>query len=72
MPDMSGVEMMQEILKKNPLSRYVLMSGYTDEEIVRHGIVDRGINFIQKPFTPDALMGKIRKTLDSEAHLSSD
>ena len=72
MPDMSGVEMMQIILEQNPLIRYVLMSGYTDEEIVRHGIVDRGIDFIQKPFTPEALISKIRKTLESESHLSSN
>jgi len=63
MPDMSGVDMMMQVNQINPGQNAIYMSGYTDEEIVRHGILDRGIRFIQKPFTPDALMLMIRETL---------
>ena len=40
------------------------MSGYTDEAIVRHGILDAGAAFLEKPFTPDALASKVRQVLD--------
>jgi DNA-binding response OmpR family regulator len=39
------------------------MSGYTDNAIVHHGVLDAGINYISKPFTANELMRKIRKTL---------
>ncbi len=40
------------------------MSGYTDNAIVHHGVLDPGITLIQKPFAPDAFAGKVREVLD--------
>jgi DNA-binding response OmpR family regulator len=40
-------------------------SGYTDDSIVRHGILEAGIAYLQKPFTPDSLARKVRSVLDS-------
>ena len=42
------------------------MSGYTDNTIVHHGVLERGINYIQKPFTVGALAGKVREVLDNK------
>jgi hypothetical protein len=42
------------------------MSGYLDNEIAPHGILDPGINFIEKPFTPSGLAMKVRRVLDQE------
>jgi two-component system, cell cycle sensor histidine kinase and response regulator CckA len=41
------------------------MSGYTDDAIVHHGVLDADIPFIQKPFSPDELARKVREVLDS-------
>jgi signal transduction histidine kinase len=64
MPGMSGNEMSRVLLKKQPGMPVLYMSGYTDDAIVQHGVLDAGINFLQKPFTPGALALKVREVLD--------
>jgi signal transduction histidine kinase/ActR/RegA family two-component response regulator len=65
MPGMSGNEMSTLLLAKQPGMPVLYMSGYTDDAIVQHGVLEAGINFIQKPFTPGALALKVREVLDA-------
>jgi len=65
MPGMSGNEMSRILVKKQPGMPVLYMSGYTDDAIVQHGVLEPGINFLQKPFTPGALAMKVREVLDT-------
>ena len=64
MPEMSGKELADQLRSKCPDLKIVFMSGYTDESIVHHGVLDSSVEFIQKPFTPAALIRKVREVLD--------
>ncbi|HBB88277.1 MAG TPA: hypothetical protein DC047_11735 [Blastocatellia bacterium] len=64
MPRMSGRELAQHISVLRPETKVLFMSGYTDDAIVRHGILEEDMAFIQKPFLPDALARKAREVLD--------
>lgn len=64
MPDVGGRDLAKRIATILPSVRVLFMSGYTDDAIVRQGILADRVNFIQKPFTPDALARKVRKVLD--------
>jgi PAS domain S-box-containing protein len=66
MPETSGKEVADRLTKLFPGLRVLFMSGYTDEAIVHHGVLDSNVEFIQKPFTPGALVRKVRAVLDSE------
>jgi two-component system cell cycle sensor histidine kinase/response regulator CckA len=66
MPKISGKEVAEQLKKIHPETKVLFMSGYTDEAIVHHGIVDSHIAFIQKPFSENALTRKVREVLDSE------
>src|SRR6185369_8776465 len=66
MPGMSGNEMSKRLLQRRPELPVLFMSGYTDDAIVQHGVLEAGINFIQKPFSPDALALKVREVLDAQ------
>ena len=67
MPNLSGKDLSLEIKKLRPNIKICFMSGYTNNAIVHHGILDQNTNFIQKPFTPDDLLKKIRSILDTPA-----
>ena len=65
MPGMNGRELAQELARRKLVKRTLYMSGYTDEAIVQHGVLEPGIAFIYKPFTVEALTLKLREVLDS-------
>jgi len=67
MPTMSGREMVEALRLRRPGIRVIYMSGYTDDEIVRRGLHDPTISFIQKPFTAEHLSMLVRKILDNGA-----
>ncbi|MCX8109281.1 MAG: ATP-binding protein, partial [Verrucomicrobiae bacterium] len=64
MPDMSGAELREKILAIHPKIRTIFMSGYTENAIVRNGVLKENIIFLQKPFTAEEIARKIRETLD--------
>ncbi|HWQ56372.1 MAG TPA: response regulator [Bryobacteraceae bacterium] len=66
MPEMSGPEVGVEIARLRRETRLLYISGYTDEAIVQHGILESGMAFLQKPFLPDVLACKVREVLDAE------
>jgi two-component system cell cycle sensor histidine kinase/response regulator CckA len=65
MPYMSGPELARRLASASPDMKVVCMSGYTDESIVRHGVLEAPFAFIQKPLTPEALTRKVRDVLDA-------
>jgi PAS domain S-box-containing protein len=65
MPQMSGPELADRLIYIRPHSRVLYMSGYTDDAIVRHGLLDAKLNFIHKPFDAATCARKVREVLDS-------
>jgi DNA-binding NtrC family response regulator len=65
MPGASGPELVAQLTARRPGLRVIYMSGYTDDAIVHHGVLNPGIAFLHKPFTSDALGRKIRDVLES-------
>ncbi len=66
MPGGGGFQLAQQLLAERPGMKVLYMSGYTDEAVVRHGLLARGTNFLQKPFTPAVLARKVREVLDAK------
>jgi len=65
MPGMSGRALADWLLVSRPSLRVLYTSGYTDDTIVHHGVLEAGIAFIQKPFTPSVLLKRVRDILDA-------
>jgi len=63
MPDTNGRQLALEIQQIRPLIRVLYMSGYTDNVIAHHGVLDQGIHFLNKPFSRASLAQKIREAL---------
>ena len=64
MPGMNGSHLVEKVLEARPGMRVLFMSGYTDDEVMRRGVIDGQTAFLQKPFTPDLLAHKVRGVLD--------
>ena len=66
MPQMNGRELWEKLATEQPRMKVLFTSGYTDDTIVRNGIRNDETNFLQKPFSLDALVRKVREVLDAE------
>jgi len=67
MPGPSGVELAEHLRRARANVRVVFMSGYTDNAIVRDGLLGESAAFLQKPFTPEELLRKLRHVIDAQA-----
>jgi CheY-like chemotaxis protein len=65
MPGMSGRELAEQLAPRRPEMKVLFASGYTDDAIVHFGVLESGLAFLQKPFTPVALAQKVREILNS-------
>jgi len=65
MPHLNGRELAERVAPLRPDMKVLYMSGHTDDAIVHYGVLEAGMAFIQKPFSPDALAIKIRELLDT-------
>ena len=65
MPGISGRQLAEKILTKRPKTRILYMTGYTDDMVVQHKVLEPGVQLLQKPFTKAELALKVRATLDS-------
>src|SRR3989454_3901314 len=64
MPGMSGRELAERLAPERPSMKVLYTSGYTDDAMVRQGVLNAGVAFLQKPFVPDTLTRKVREVLD--------
>lgn len=64
MPGMTGRELADTLRAERRGVRVLYMSGYTDDAVVRHGVLEEGVPYLQKPFTPQAMAQKVREVLD--------
>jgi CheY-like chemotaxis protein len=66
MPGMSGRQLAEKVLSQRPQTRIVYMTGYTDDMVVQHKVLEPGVKLLQKPFTKADLALKVRATLDGK------
>jgi YesN/AraC family two-component response regulator len=66
MPEMNGRDLAKNLLHYYPDLKRLFMSGYTANVIAHHGVLEKGINFIQKPFSQKDLGAKVRESIDGD------
>jgi PAS domain S-box-containing protein len=65
MPGLGGRRMAAELTRLRPRVKVLYASGYTDDAIIRHGVLQAGVAYLQKPFSPEVLAAKVREVLDA-------
>jgi len=68
MPKMGGKVMAEALKETNPLLKILFTSGYTGDAITNNGLLEPGVEFLTKPYTPSQLTHKVRELLDTEIH----
>ncbi len=71
MPGLSGRAVAEKLAEPRREMRVLFMSGYTDDAVIRHGVLRNGVNFLQKPFSPFGLAAKVREVLDAPYETST-
>ncbi len=66
LPELSGKELAERIRQRQPRLRVLYMSGYDDEIVSRHGVVEAGASFLQKPFDAPGLVARVDEVLRCE------
>jgi len=65
MPELGGAPLIEMLHAWYPALKVLLVSGYTDDAVVRHGVLQAETSYLQKPFSPHALAGRVRELLDA-------
>jgi len=64
MPGLDGRALSESLSKLHPEMKVLYMSGYTEDTVIHRGVMEKGMNYIQKPFTVSGLINKVREVLD--------
>jgi YesN/AraC family two-component response regulator len=68
MPHLGGRGLAEQVTSLYPDTKVLYMSGYTDDAVIRTGVLESENQFLQKPFTTAALLDKVREVLDQHKH----